>query len=601
MPAACALALPRRPTRARTDRVRGRVVPLPVARRGGAARCRPRGAARRDRRDRRAERRREEHARLAPSLLRGALGRTDPRRAVGTSRTSTRQRGDGRPRSCRSIRRFSGAPSPTTSASATRPPTTTASAVPPSSQARTSSSRGCRRATRPSSGTAAGRSPPARDGRLALARAFLRDAPLVVLDEPTADLDPASAAVIAEAIERLRAGRTVVLVAHRPSSSRVADRDRRISSAAAVLERRWRRHDATIRRLLALAELPLGRVVLAIALGASAVGFGVALMATAGYLISRAAEQPPILALTTIIVVVRFLALARPLARYLERLASHDLALRALGRIRATLLRADRAARARGARGVPARRPRQPHGRRRRRAPGALPARRRTRLRRSRRRGRLHRRDRTRPSGGGDRARASGSRLRAAPSRSRRAPRTGHRPSAGGRPRRAHGRARRAAPGRAGARRVRSRGGRPRTGTRRRIASSCASVGAMRSSRVSPTPSRSSSPASRRWASCAVAVAAHDAGILDRVLVAALALLALSSFDAVSPLPAAARELAATLASGRRVLELTDREPAVTDPSSPAPGTASAGHGGARRRHRRATRMRRHRRSRPSI
>jgi ABC-type transport system involved in cytochrome bd biosynthesis fused ATPase/permease subunit len=91
-----------------------------------------------------------------------------------------------------------------------------------------------------------------------------------------------------------------------------------------------------IRRLLALAELPLGRVVLAIALGASAVGFGVALMATAGYLIARAAEQPPILALTTIIVVVRFLALARPLARYLERLASHDLALRALGRIRAT-------------------------------------------------------------------------------------------------------------------------------------------------------------------------------------------------------------------------------------------------------------------------
>ena len=41
----------------------------------------------------------------------------------------------------------------------------------------------------------------------------------------------------------------------------------------------------------------------------------------------------------------------------------------------------------------------------------------------------------------------------------------------------------------------------------------------------------------------AVAVAAHDAGTLDRVLVATLALLALSSFDAVTPLPAAAREL----------------------------------------------------------
>ena len=45
----------------------------------------------------------------------------------------------------------------------------------------------------------------------------------------------------------------------------------------------------------------------------------------------------PILSLTTIIVTVRFLALARPLARYLERLASHDLALRGLGRIRSSV------------------------------------------------------------------------------------------------------------------------------------------------------------------------------------------------------------------------------------------------------------------------
>jgi ATP-binding cassette, subfamily C, bacterial CydD len=60
--------------------------------------------------------------------------------------------------------------------------------------------------------------------RLALARAFLRDAPLVVLDEPTADLDPASAASVAEALERLRAGRTVVLVAHRTELAAQADR-----------------------------------------------------------------------------------------------------------------------------------------------------------------------------------------------------------------------------------------------------------------------------------------------------------------------------------------------------------------------------------------
>ncbi|HET8969274.1 MAG TPA: thiol reductant ABC exporter subunit CydD, partial [Gaiellaceae bacterium] len=60
--------------------------------------------------------------------------------------------------------------------------------------------------------------------RLALARAFLRDAPLVVLDEPTADLDPESAAAIAAAVERLRVRRTVVLVAHRPELAALADR-----------------------------------------------------------------------------------------------------------------------------------------------------------------------------------------------------------------------------------------------------------------------------------------------------------------------------------------------------------------------------------------
>ena len=64
-----------------------------------------------------------------------------------------------------------------------------------------------------------------------------------------------------------------------------------------------------------------------------------------------------------------------------------------------------------------------------------------------------------------------------------------------------------------------------------------------------------------------LAVAA-DASI-DRVLVATLALLALASFDSVAPLPAAASELSATIAAGRRVLELVDREPAVRDPAEP--------------------------------
>jgi ABC-type transport system involved in cytochrome bd biosynthesis fused ATPase/permease subunit len=60
--------------------------------------------------------------------------------------------------------------------------------------------------------------------RIALARAFVRDAPLVILDEPTADLDRTSAAVVAEAVERLRTGRTVLLIAHRPELVEHADR-----------------------------------------------------------------------------------------------------------------------------------------------------------------------------------------------------------------------------------------------------------------------------------------------------------------------------------------------------------------------------------------
>jgi ATP-binding cassette, subfamily C, bacterial CydD len=61
--------------------------------------------------------------------------------------------------------------------------------------------------------------------RLALARAFLRDAPLLVLDEPTAHLDPQSAEHVAAAIDVLRRqGRTVLLIEHRPGLARRADR-----------------------------------------------------------------------------------------------------------------------------------------------------------------------------------------------------------------------------------------------------------------------------------------------------------------------------------------------------------------------------------------
>jgi ATP-binding cassette subfamily C protein CydD len=60
--------------------------------------------------------------------------------------------------------------------------------------------------------------------RLALARAFLRDAPLVLLDEPTANLDADTAAGVMDAIRRLARGRTVIVAAHRPELIALADR-----------------------------------------------------------------------------------------------------------------------------------------------------------------------------------------------------------------------------------------------------------------------------------------------------------------------------------------------------------------------------------------
>jgi thiol reductant ABC exporter CydD subunit len=59
--------------------------------------------------------------------------------------------------------------------------------------------------------------------RLAIARAFLRDAPLLVLDEPTAHLDEAAARHVGAALQRLAAGRTTLLVVHRPALAALAD------------------------------------------------------------------------------------------------------------------------------------------------------------------------------------------------------------------------------------------------------------------------------------------------------------------------------------------------------------------------------------------
>jgi ABC-type multidrug transport system fused ATPase/permease subunit len=60
--------------------------------------------------------------------------------------------------------------------------------------------------------------------RLAIARAILKDAPVVILDEPTSQIDVETEALLHRALERLCAGKTVLLIAHRLSTIEQADR-----------------------------------------------------------------------------------------------------------------------------------------------------------------------------------------------------------------------------------------------------------------------------------------------------------------------------------------------------------------------------------------
>jgi ABC-type multidrug transport system fused ATPase/permease subunit len=59
--------------------------------------------------------------------------------------------------------------------------------------------------------------------RICVARAFLKDAPVLILDEPTSSIDSRTEAVILEALDRLIVGRTTVMIAHRLSTVRHAD------------------------------------------------------------------------------------------------------------------------------------------------------------------------------------------------------------------------------------------------------------------------------------------------------------------------------------------------------------------------------------------
>ena len=88
--------------------------------------------------------------------------------------------------------------------------------------------------------------------RLALARAFLKDAPLLILDEATAHLDLETEALIAEAIGELARGRTAILIAHRLATVRRAERIL-VMEGGTIAERGS--HEALVARGGAYAEL----------------------------------------------------------------------------------------------------------------------------------------------------------------------------------------------------------------------------------------------------------------------------------------------------------------------------------------------------------
>ncbi|MFD0354409.1 thiol reductant ABC exporter subunit CydD [Streptomyces sp. NPDC127110] len=225
--------------------------------------------------------------------------------------------------------------------------------------------------------------------RLALARAFLADRPVLLLDEPTAALDGETEAAVVDAVRRLAVGRTVLLVVHRPALLAVADRVVAVGEGAparpagasattagtasgaeggtasrgsAVVSgpgewilgggpERTGRGSAggntagagavsdPLRRVRAVAAAWQGRFRLGLLLGALAVGSSVGLMAVSGWLISRASEQPPVLYLMVAVTATRAFGIGRAVFRYAERLVSHDAVLRMLADLRVAVYR----------------------------------------------------------------------------------------------------------------------------------------------------------------------------------------------------------------------------------------------------------------------
>ncbi|MGE5377476.1 MAG: thiol reductant ABC exporter subunit CydD [Bacteroidota bacterium] len=234
--------------------------------------------------------------------------------------------------------------------------------------------------------------------RLALARAFLKDAPILILDEPTSSLDPETEALLEESTRRLMQGRTVITIAHRLNTIFKADQII-VLEAGNIVEQGTHRellaqngayaemvdaygvtgskveglhvedqeaasiiptdsrmisglqpfplniqstnhppspaHSRSIFfRLLSFLKGSWGLVALSVLLSTLTIGASVALIGTSSWLISTAALHVSVADLGVSVVGVRFFGISRGVFRYLERLVSHNVTFRLLARLR---------------------------------------------------------------------------------------------------------------------------------------------------------------------------------------------------------------------------------------------------------------------------
>ena len=223
--------------------------------------------------------------------------------------------------------------------------------------------------------------------RLALSRAYLKDAPLLILDEPTSSLDPITESALEESTKKMMRNRTVITIAHRLNTILEADK-------ILVLESGFLKEEGTHKNLLEIngiyakliADLPnkylsqslrisseqlisqevsptskpfisdqpspnvkfpniysrllgflsgsLKQVILATLIGSGTIASSIALIGTSSWLIATAALHPSIAELQVAIVGVRFFGISRGVFRYMERLTSHQITFSLLARLR---------------------------------------------------------------------------------------------------------------------------------------------------------------------------------------------------------------------------------------------------------------------------